>query len=129
MDNSVRTHVVLDCRHLKEGAQVLQEMRRSTSSARLPQALVGSPTSRPQAALSGGRGPGVVKHNSSPMTAGEMLSAEHQRMPLESQINELGDKLAGLDEKISRKMDGLESALEKQGEMIKALLVAARREP
>ena len=50
-------------------------------------------------------------------------------MPLESQINELGDKLAGLDEKISRKMDGLESALEKQGEMIKALLVAARREP
>ena len=127
MDNSVRTHVVLDCRHLKEGAHVLQEMRRSTSSARLPQALVGSP--RPQAALSGGRGPGVVKHNSSPMTAGEMLSAEHQRMPLESQINELGDKLAGLDEKISRKMDGLESALEKQGEMIKALLVAARREP
>jgi hypothetical protein len=58
-----------------------------------------------------------------------MGSIHHQHTPLETQVNELAGKLAVLDEKIGRKMDGLEVALEKQGEMIKALLVVAQREP
>lgn len=145
MDNDVRTCVALDCRHLKEGALVLEEMRRSTSSTRLPQALLGddrspaappgeSPRSRSLNNSNSYRANsrmGSTDHQHTPpkQTSSRMGSIHHQHTPLETQVNELAGKLAVLDEKIGRKMDGLEVALEKQGEMIKALLVVAQREP
>lgn len=50
------------------------------------------------------------------------------RPELEKRVDELGSNLAAFDEKIGRKMEGLESSLAKQGEMIKELMTTLARQ-
>ena len=99
---------------------MLGEMQRTTSS------LGESPSPRPIKSSKSISNMRSTDHQHTPLqkTISKMVSIDHEHKPLETQVNELGRKLAVLDEKMGRKMDGLEAALEKQGKMIKALLLS-----